>query len=98
MMDKTHLEVLRMRLLLLLEGSYPSAQHSDVLFLRITREYGTDTCIRDIVKELHYLTEKGLVALEPIIADRFMTTITAAGRDVISGHSKVAGIADFDRA
>ena len=51
-----------------------------------------DTCINDVVRELQYLAEKQLVRLEQIVADRFLATITADGRDVVEGTKDVVGI------
>lgn len=51
-MNAIFLEQLRGRILEELDQAYPQSLHSDVLHLK------TDGCIRDIVRELHYLEEK----------------------------------------
>jgi hypothetical protein len=50
--------------------------------------------LRALLKELHYLEEKKPIRAELVFKDRFMCSITAAGRDVLSGHTKVIGLAE----
>lgn len=79
--QRIRLEMLRTRILLLLDEKYPGSIHSDVIYWRSKEE----TSINEIVRELHYLEEKKMVVLENIVAERFLVAITAKGRDFIAG-------------
>jgi hypothetical protein len=86
---RVHLETLRLYTLQLLNDTYPKFQPSDVVYWRLKTEMHVDTCINDVVRELQYLAENQLVRLEQIVADRFLATITAEGRDVVEGTEGV---------
>lgn len=91
-MRTTRLKLLRCRLLSLLSDSYPKHEHSDVLYWRLTHEANEGTCINEVVNELHYLAEKGLLQLEQVVEERYLATITARGRDYLGGTIQVEGL------
>lgn len=93
-LEKTHLEHLRTRILLLLDESYPDRLHSDMVWYRLRHEKHYDTGLNDFLREMHYLEEKQLLRVEEILKERFLVAITAKGRDFVSGHLQEAGLAD----
>jgi len=88
---RSHVESLRARILALLDDCYPQQMHTDVLYWQLSRK-GIDTCINEVVREVHYLGEKDMMNLECIVADRFLVAITAKGRDVVAGAVEEVGI------
>lgn len=88
---RSHIESLRARILALLDDCYPHQMHSDVIYSQLSQK-GVDTCINEVVREVHYLRDKDMVTLECITADRFLVTITAKGRDVVAGAVEEVGI------
>jgi hypothetical protein len=92
---RSHIESLRARILALLDDCYPQQMHTDILYWQLSRK-GIDTCINDVVREVHYLRDKDIVNLECIVADRFLVTITAKGRDVVAGAVEEVGIMPID--
>ena len=88
--NKVRAELLRSRILYLLEEAYPAQQHSDLLLLELQK--GTDVGLRAFIRELHYLKDKGLVQLDEIFPDRYLARITVRGRDVLTGHVKEVGL------
>lgn len=90
-LQRAHVEGLRAYILSLLDDCYPERKHSDVIYWQLQKR-GLDTCINEVVRELHYLRDKDLVSLECIVADRFLASPTARGRDVAGGAIEETGI------
>ena len=86
-------EKLRTRLLVLLD-SHPDPQHSDVLFLRALAKKRVESGVAQVVEQLCYLSERGLVQVEIIAAGRCMATITERGREFLDGKVEEDGLAD----
>lgn len=86
---RVHLHSLRTRILIALDEVYPEKMDSVVVAGCIKQDVGRKTVLR----ELHYLTEKGLVALDLRAEDHLLASITARGRDFLAGDIEEVGLA-----
>jgi hypothetical protein len=87
LMEQNLLHILRRRILDLLDHAYPAQDEIDISEC-LKREVG----IKPILKEMHYLADKGLVTLEPAFEDHTRARLTARGRDFLTGDVMEVGI------
>lgn len=90
--DAIRLKGLRTRILHVLSSTYPRREHSDILYLTLTRDHNVDASLRDVLSEVAYLAEKNLVEAEEIFEHRSLVRLTARGRDFLEGNIEEVGL------
>lgn len=86
------LQTLRIRILIVLDRVYPSGLDDVEIRLLKSEPPG----LREIRRELHYLSEKGLVSIKANDGDSLHVAITARGRDLVMGEIEEIGIASAE--
>ena len=92
LMKRVTLRALRIRILISLDRGYP-ARLDDVSICALESEPPGLLVMR---RELHYLAEKGLIAIDHAGKDSLHAAITAKGRDLIMGEFGELGIEPAD--
>lgn len=82
------LHTLRTRLLIALDRVYPKSM-DDVALRSADRN---DHSLASVRRDLHYLSEKGLVSLDGGTTASLLAAITAKGRDFVAGDIDEIGI------
>ena len=82
------IHILRRRILDLLDHAYPEKMDEIEISECLKSRVGT----KPILKEMHYLADKGLVTLEPALEGDTRARLTARGRDFLTGDVEEVGI------
>ncbi len=97
--DRTQNEVLRTRILRIVEAAYPKWTARAVPFSTLQKSY-IDTSLNDLDINAHYLAEKGLLQIEETKGKSEKTAwrikLTARGIDYLEGRLEEIGLAPPD--
>src|SRR6185312_6499803 len=88
-------ECARTRILWLLDCVYPKWQNSLVLHRALERHWAGISYVQ-MIAELHYLNEKGLLHIHGPRRSLWRAQITAKGKDFLEGNVSEPGLAPAD--
>ena len=92
LMERVTLQTLRTRILINLDREYP-ARLDNVSLCALESDSPGQLVMR---RELHYLAEKGLIAISQTGDGPLHAAITAKGRDLVMGEFEEMGIVSAD--